>query len=81
MTSAGVDTKVLASTLLTAGTYSDVTPAGSISKNFSSLEYFEVGAKQFLATTGANDAVRTPNGEGLALLIYDITDVNAIKLI
>jgi hypothetical protein len=83
MTSAGVDTKVLATTILTApGTYTDVTPAGSISKNFSSLEYFEVGAKKFLATTGANDAVGASyNGEGLALLIYDITDVDAIKLI
>ncbi|WP_304064794.1 T9SS type A sorting domain-containing protein [Pedobacter glucosidilyticus] len=87
ITSTGVETKVVVSTRLgpsasdpsiPVGTYTPTT-AGSISDKFSALEYFEIGAKKFLATTGANDNPFT--GEGLILHIYDVTDVNAIKLI
>nr|WP_161792107.1 T9SS type A sorting domain-containing protein [Pedobacter glucosidilyticus] len=87
ITSTGAETKVLVSTRLgptladpsiPVGFYTP-TAAGSISDKFSALEYFEIGAKKFLATTGANDSPFT--GEGLILHIYDITDVNAISLI
>ena len=79
ITSAGVETKVLASTTLTApGTYT-VTAAGSISNKFAVMEYFEIGPKKFLAATGGNDSPFS--GEGVTLHIYDVTDVNAIVLI
>lgn len=79
ITSTGTETKILPGTRLVApGTYT-ATPAGSISDKFGSLEYFEIGTRKFLATTGAND--NPFSGEGLALHIYDITNVNAIRLI
>lgn len=76
ITSTGTVTKSLADNLLVAGAY---TSLNSISNKFASLEYFEVGSKKFLAATGANDNPIT--GEGLAFHVYDVTDVNNVKLI
>ncbi len=76
LSSTGVVIKALADNLLVGGAY---TSLNSISNKFSSLEYFEVGAKQFLAATGAHDS--PISGEGQAFHIYDITNVNNVLLI
>jgi hypothetical protein len=76
ISSTGTLIKSLADGILVGGAY---TATNAISNKFASLEYFEVGAKSYLAATGANDNPAT--GEGLAFHIYDITNINDVKLV
>ncbi|MFC5283293.1 T9SS type A sorting domain-containing protein [Pedobacter alpinus] len=82
ITSTGTVTKALADNVLSStGSY---TSLNSISNKFASLEYFEIDSKQFLVATGANDSPTSTGGttgEGLILHIYDVTDVNNVKLV